>query len=203
MPSSFGARGTDPSSASTVRGLGYFTLSFSTYPPWLETRLSVKEDSTFAPHFIMRGPSTELSKTSLSERALFLNWDSHNEWHLPLQVWELMLIRGVNRASSLHAVSLWSTPRRGPKGPHPPSKFTHWRCIHSLVFKCSLSGVSPQTGSLENRPLSFYELKSWSRVFQKPSEINVRPWQGDLRREMCMRKAKPPPRFYLLPSGQV
>ena len=100
MPSSFGARGTDPSSASTVRGLGYFTLSFSTYPPWLETRLSVKEDSTFAPHFIIRGPSTEFSKTSLSERALFLNWDSHNECHLPLQVWELMLIRGVNRAHS-------------------------------------------------------------------------------------------------------
>ena len=143
VPSPSGAKGTDPSSASTVRGLGSFTLSFSTYPPWLETRLSEKEDSIVAPHFIMRGPSREFSKTSLSERALFLNWDSHNEWHLPLQVWELMLVREVNRASSLHAVSLWSTPRRGPKGSHPPTKFTQWRGIHSLAFKCSLSGVSP------------------------------------------------------------
>lgn len=125
MPSPFGARGTDPSSASTVRGLGYFTLSFSTYPPWLETRLSGKEDSTFAPHFIMRGPSTEFSKTSLSERALFLNWDSHNEWHLPFQVWELMLVRGVNRASSLHAISLWAPQGGNQKVPiHPPNSLT-------------------------------------------------------------------------------
>lgn len=40
----------------------------------------------------------------------------------------------------------------------------------------------PIKESLENRPLSFYELRSWPRVFQKPSKINVRLWWGDLKR---------------------
>lgn len=55
--------------------------------------------------------------------------------------------------------------------------------IHSLAFKETFTlRCFPIKGSLENEPSGFYELRSWPRIFRKPSEITVRACGRDLRR---------------------